>query len=159
MVHLFGLKAVFLCCGIEDSMLSPEDRDQEGFSVHAGAGEHSEILFLRPDLVPQDYREAQTLTGKNFGDLVRIAKAKGWPGYFGAPRFATVAMGAQGFALSSQKVNEMAMQILDGLDYRKIPRYVDEMDSLNVAGEDSELEYERTQEKRQQDWLKAHKIQ
>lgn len=159
MVHLFGLKPVFLCCGIEDKMLSPKDRDVEGFSVHAGAGEQSEILFLRPDLVPQDYREAQTLTGKNFGDLVRIAKANGWPGYFGAPRFATAAMGAQGFALSSQKLNEMALQTLDGLDYTKIPKYVDEMDPLNVAGEDSQLEYERAREKREQDWLRAHKLQ
>ena len=90
---------------------------------------------------------------------MRIAKANGWPGYFGAPRFATAAMGAQGFALSSQKLNEMALQILDGLDYTKIPKYVDEMDPLNVAGEDSQLEYERAREKREQDWLRAHKLQ
>lgn len=72
-------------------MLSPKDRDEEGFSVHAGAGEHSEILFLRPEVVPQDYREAHALTGKNFGDLVRIAKANDGPGYFGSPRLATAA--------------------------------------------------------------------
>jgi hypothetical protein len=40
-----------------------------------------------------------------------------------------------------------------------MPKYADEMDPLDVAGEDSELEYERTQEKREQDWLKAHEIQ
>jgi hypothetical protein len=68
-------------------------------------------------------------------------------------------MGAQGFALSSQKLNEMALQTLDGLDYTKIPKYVDEMDPLNVAGEDSQLEYERAGEKREQDWLRAHKLQ
>jgi len=84
--------------------------------------------------VPPDYRTADSLTGKNFADLVRIAKVDGWPGYFGAPRLASAAMGAQGFALSSQKLNETALQILDGLDSRKIPRYADEMDPLNVAG-------------------------
>jgi hypothetical protein len=67
-------------------------------------------------------------------------------------------MGAQAFTLSSQKLNEVALQILDGLDYNKIPRYPDEMDPLNVAGEGAELEYERVQEKRELDWLKAHKI-
>lgn len=87
---------------------------------------------------------------------MRIAKANGWPGYLAD---LPLAMGAQGFALSPQKVNEMAMQILDGLDYRKIPQYVEEMHPLNVAGEDSELEYERTQEKGEQNCLKAHKIQ
>jgi hypothetical protein len=32
------------------------------------------------------------------------------------------------------------------------------MDPLNVAGEGAELEYEQVQEKRELDWLKAHKI-
>jgi len=159
MVHLFGLKPVFLCCGIEDQMFSAKERDEEGFTVHAGADEQSEILFLRPELVPTDYRGADSLTGKNFADLVRIAKADGWPGYFGAPRLASAAMGAQGFALSSQKLKETALQILDGLDYRKIPRYADEMDPLNVAGEKAELVYEQALEKQELDWLKTSKIQ
>lgn len=159
MVHLFGLKPVFLCCGIEDKIFSAKEREEEGFTVHAGADEQSQILFLHPEFVPHDYREAKSLTGKNFTDLVRMAKADGWPGYFGAPRLASAAMGAQAFALSSQKVNEVALQILDGLDYKKIPRYADEMDPLNVAGEAAELEYEQAQEKRESDWLKANKLQ
>jgi creatinine amidohydrolase len=159
MVHLFGLKPVFLCCGIEDKMLSPKEREEEGFSVHAGAGEQSAILFLRPEFVPPDYRAAESLTGKNFADLVRIAKVDGWPGYFGAPRLASAAMGAQAFTLSSQKLKETALQILDGLEYRKIPRYADEMDPLNVVGEKAELEYEQALEKRELDWLKTNKIQ
>ena len=140
-------------------MLSPKEREEEGFSVHAGADEQSEILFLHSEFVPPDYREAESPTGRNFADLVRIARVNGWPGYFGAPRLASAAMGAQAFALSSQKLNEMALQILDGLDYRNIPRYADEMDPLNVAAEGAELEHEHTQEKRELDWLKAHDIQ
>jgi creatinine amidohydrolase len=159
MVHLFGLKPVFLCCGIEDKMFSTKEREEEGFTVHAGADEQSEILFLRPEFVPPDYRTAESLTGKNFADLVRIAKVDGWPGYFGAPRLASAAMGAQAFTLSSQKLKETALQILDGLDYRKIPRYADEMDPLNVVGEKAELEYEQALEKRELDWLKTNKIQ
>jgi hypothetical protein len=90
---------------------------------------------------------------------VRIARAEGWPGYFGAPRLATAAIGAQEFALSSQKVTAMALQILDGLDSRKIPRYADEMDPLNVVGENAELQDEKVVEKRELDWLNTHKIQ
>ena len=159
MVHLFGLKPVFLCCGIEDKMFSAKERQEEGFTVHAGAEEQSEILFLHPEFVPPDYRAADSLTGKNFADLVRIAQVDGWPGYFGAPRLASAAMGAQAFTLSSQKLKEMALQILDGLEYRKIPRYADEMDPLNVVGEKAELEYEQALEKRELDWLKTNKIQ
>jgi hypothetical protein len=130
--------------------------------VHAGAGEQSQLLFLRPEFVPAGYRSATSLTGANFADLVRIAKAEGWPGYFGAPRLATAALGAQEFALTSQTVNAMALQILDGLDgldSRKIPRYADEMDPLNVVGENAELQHEQAVEKRELDWLKTNKVQ
>ncbi len=127
--------------------------------MHAGVDEQSQLLFLRPELVPAGYRSAPSLTGANFADLVPIAKAEGWPGYFGAPRLATAAMGAQEFALSSHNVNAMALQILDGLDYRKIPRYADEMDPLDVVGENAELQYEQAVEKRELDWLKTRKIQ
>jgi len=159
MVHLFGLKPVFLCCGSKAKMLSTEQLREEGFSVHAGADEQSQLLFLRPEFVPAGYRGAPSLTGANFADLVRIAKAEGWPGYFGAPRLANEAMGAQEFLLSSRKVNAMALQILDGLDSREIPRYADEMDPLNVIGENVELQHEQAMEKRELDWLKTNKIQ
>ena len=159
MVHLFGLKPVFLCCGSKEKMLSAKQLAEEGFSVHAGSDEQSQLLFLRPEFVPAGYRSAPSLTGAKFADLVRIAKAEGWPGYFGAPRLATAAMGAQEFALSSQSINAMALQILDGLDSRKIPRYADEMDPLNVVGENAELQHEQAVEKRESDWLKTNKIQ
>ena len=159
MVHLFGLKPVFLCCRSKEKLLSAKQLAEEGFSVHAGADEQSQLLFLRPEFVPPDYRSAPSLTGANFADLVRIARAERWPGYFGAPRLATAAMGAQEFALSSQNVNAIALQILDGLDSRKIPRYADEMDPLNVVGENAELQHEQAVEKRELDWLKTNKIQ
>jgi creatinine amidohydrolase len=159
MVHLFGLKPVFLCCGSKETVLSAKQLAEEGFSVHAGADEQSQLLFLRPEFVPASYQSAPSWTGANFADLVRIAKAEGWPGYFGAPRLATAAMGAREFALSSQNVNAIALQILDGLDSKKIPRYADEMDPLNVAGENAELQHEHAVEKRELDWLKTNKIQ
>src|ERR1700747_66907 len=159
MVHLFGLKPVFLCCGSKGKVLSGKQLAEEGFSVHAGADEQSQLLFLKPEFVPAGYRAAPSLTGANFADLARIAKAEGWPGYFGAPRLATAAMGAQEFALSSQSVNAIALQILDGLDSRKLPRYADEMDPLNVVGENAELQHEQAAERRELDWLRTNKIQ
>jgi hypothetical protein len=49
----------------------------------------------------------------------------------------------------------MALQILDGLDPRKIPRYGDEMDPLNVVEENAELQHEQAVEKRELDWLRT----
>jgi hypothetical protein len=53
----------------------------------------------------------------------------------------------------------MALQILDGLDFRKIPRYADEIDPLDVVGENAELQHEQAVEKRELEWLKTNKIQ
>jgi hypothetical protein len=88
----------------------------------------------------------------------RIARTEGWAGYFGAPAFATAAMGAQEFLRSSERLIDVALQILDGLDARAIPRYADEMDPLNVIGEQAQLDYETAVEKRQSDWLKSRKL-
>jgi len=156
MVHLFGLKPVFECCGTKDTFLAADARAEEGFTVHAGADEHSQLLFLRPSLVAADVREAPSLTARNFDDHVRIAKADGWPGYFGAPRLVNAAMGGQEFARSSQKLIDLALQVLDGLDPRIIPRYADQMDPLDAAGEQIQLDAEETVAKRQAEWLKAH---
>ena len=68
-------------------------------------------------------------------------------------------MGAQEFEKASAKLVEYALRILDGLDYRSVPRYADEMDPLDVAGEQEELAFEKTMDKRQQDWLAAHRLQ
>ena len=159
MVHLFGLKPVFTCCGSKDKVLSAKQLAEAGFSVHAGVDEQSQLLFLRPELVPESYRSAPSLTGTNFADMVRIAQREGWPGYFGAPRLATAALGAIEFKLSSQNLNTVALQILDGLDPTKIPRFADEMDPLNVMGEAAELAHEQAIEKRELDWLKRNKIE
>ena len=159
MVHLFGLKPVFMCCGSKEKVLSAKQLAEEGFSVHAGADEQSQLLFLRPEFVPENYRSAPSLTGANFADLVRMAKGEGWPGYFGAPRLATAALGALEFTRSSENLNTMALQILDGLDFRKVPRFVDEMDPLNVLGETAELKHEKVIEQRELDWLKRNKIE
>ncbi len=158
MVHLFGLTPLFECCGTKNEFLSKEARAEEGFTVHAGADESSTILFLRPDLVASDYRQAPSLTAQDFADHVRIAKGDGWLGYFGAPRLADAAMGGQEFRRVSQKMSELALQILDGRDYRKIPRFADQMDPLDAAGEQAQLDYEQTVEKRETNWLKAHSL-
>jgi len=67
-------------------------------------------------------------------------------------------MGAQEFLRSSANLIDVALQILDGLDVRAIPRYADEMDPLDVAGEQSQLDYETAVEKRQLDWLKSRAL-
>jgi len=151
MVDLFGLEPVFRCCGSKEKVLTAKQLAEDGFSIHGGAEEQSEILFLKPELVPESYKSAPSLTGANFAELVGIAKGEGWPGYFGAPRLATAAMGAVEFTRSSENLNAMALQILNGLDPRKIPRWADKLDA--------EMNYDEAIEKRELDWLKKSKLE
>jgi creatinine amidohydrolase/Fe(II)-dependent formamide hydrolase-like protein len=155
MVHLFGLSPVMNCCGGKDRLLTPVQREEEGFTVHAGADEHSQILFLRPDLADSAYKKAPSVTGKNFEDLYRMAAANDWPGYFGAPRLASAALGAQDFAEQVSVMNRFALQILDGADYHKIPRFSDEVDPQDAIGQADELKHDQEVEKKEMDWLKS----
>src|SRR5690348_16271080 len=95
MVHLFGLTEVQDCYGTMAKLLSKKAADGDGFSVHAGAEEHSEVLFLHPKLVNPASVTAPSVTGKNFDDLYNLAEKDGWPGYFGAPRRASASLGRQ----------------------------------------------------------------
>jgi len=110
-------------------------------------------------LIAPDFTSAPSFTAQSFADHVRIARTDGWPGYFGAPRLATAAMGAQEFGKSSQNLTKIALQILGGLDPRTLPKYADEMDPLDATVEQQQLEHESKVEQRQQQWLTAHTLQ
>lgn len=130
MVHLYGLMALrggF--AEISDPLLGEQGVKENGFSVHAGAGEHSAGLFLRPDLVSGKIAQAPALTGRDFADLVRIARQDGWPGYFGAPARASAAMGAQEYRAQTARLVAAGLRILDGWDPRAEPRYADVLES------------------------------
>ena len=151
MVDLFGLNRPSTAAEARRELLSAKQLAEDGYSLHAGAEEQSVILFLKPELVPESYKSAPSLTGTNFAELVEIAKREGWPGYFGAPRLATAALGAQEFKRSSDSLNAIALQILDGLDPSKISRWADK--------EGAELKYDEAIEKRESEWLKKNKIE
>jgi creatinine amidohydrolase/Fe(II)-dependent formamide hydrolase-like protein len=161
MVHLYGLEAVRNCCDRSALQgLSEAERAENGSTVHAGASEHSTILFLRPDLVAPGYRSARSWTGKDFPDLVRMARADDWPGYFGAPRVATAALGAQLHREESQQVIATAVRILDGWDPSGEPRYADAMFAATpvaVEAVNPAIKEEERRLARQRDWLARKK--
>ncbi len=160
MVHLYDLKPIHDCCDTANRMLTAEQLAENGFTVHGGIGEHSEMLFLRPDLVAPAVHRAPSATAKDFPDMVRIARQDGWPGYWGAPRYASAAFGADSFHKIAQKMNGLALQILDGLEWRKIPRFSDEqIAGSRPAGQQiAGAEYDRKREQRQMEWLKSKKL-
>jgi creatinine amidohydrolase len=158
MVHLMGLISVG---GGRDGSPPEAEKKEDGFSVHAGTVETSALMFLRPDLVSPLVHQAPVQTGQNWDDLIRLARAPGWPGYFGSPRLATAARGAQVLAGEAKTAIEYAMKILDGSDERKPLRLGDFAGKSlpNVGIDRDAIEREREIQKKQQAWLQKHNLQ
>ena len=158
MVHLYGLMPV-LTAGAP--RLDPAEAAENGMDMHAGRAETSDILFIRPDLVAPGFRTARSLPGKTWDDLVRIAQAPGWPGYFGAPKQATAAEGEARIQQRAKVAAELMWRIVDGADVRDIPRWNTMMASSEavVNVDRAEAAHERAREDRFAAWLAQRRRQ
>jgi len=128
---------------------------EDGFTVHAGLGEHSWTMTLRPDLVPATIANAPSVTGKDLADLRRIAAGDKWTGYFGAPRYASAELGRRLLEAQVAEVVALALRILDGLDERQVPRYTAMMTKLpeGAALADANAKRDAEIEEQQRQWL------
>lgn len=159
MVHLMGVLEVMRCCGSAAKLIGPEAAREDGFTVHAGLGETSSLLFLRPDLVPDSVRIAPSITGADMAGLVELARKADWPGYFGAPRFATAAVGAANEGDNAEAALRFALKVLDGFDPATAPRYADAIAQGEAIGGIMKDTFAReaAAETRQQEWLRGRR--
>ena len=72
---------------------SATDLESFGMDVHAGVGETSGMLAIRPDLVASNYKTLPNQAGRSLEELQKIATAPGWQGYLSSPGRATAAHG------------------------------------------------------------------
>ena len=116
----------------------------------------STILFLRPDLVSPAYKNTPPLPARDQKHRVEIAKADGWPGYWGSPRLATAAAGAAQLKSLSSRWIDLALKILDGFDYRQMKRLGDEIPPSTEPSVDGKTFRQQNQEieRKQREWLK-----
>jgi creatinine amidohydrolase/Fe(II)-dependent formamide hydrolase-like protein len=156
MVHLAGLADVSGESSDVVSAIPAGQRKEDGDSLHAGLIETSTTLFLRPDLVKENFRGAASLSSPNFAGLVALAEDKSWLGYFGAPRYATASIGALRFEHQRRFMTDALMKILDGTDPRTLSRYSKNILAVPGVNEIVEQTYaeEHRRKARQQDWLK-----
>jgi creatinine amidohydrolase len=80
-----------------------------GMDVHAGVGETSGILAVRPDLVRSNYKALPSQAGRSLEELREIATAPGWQGYLSSPARAT---GAYGRAVEARWIDGLTELIL-----------------------------------------------
>jgi creatinine amidohydrolase len=109
-----------------DSVFPPSAAAENANSPHADALEGSRILFLRPDLVDPAYVNDVSIPVTP-QEWETVGARTDWPGYIGAPRLATRALGRWEWARHSAACVAMANRLLDGVDERTIPRYADQM--------------------------------
>ena len=161
MVNLFGLAELMLGDERATANLTNAQRAEDGFTVHAGMRETSEVFFLRPDLVASGLRQAPSVTGRDMAHLVELARRSDWPGYFGAPRFATAEAGARSWRVVVEKATSVMTAILQGADFHAMPRYADVLgaDTVNVAIDRAAIGNASRLAERQRQWLVRNEIQ
>ena len=98
MLHLTGLfraDAAIQSRGerITAAYFSAAERSSFGMDFHAGVGETSGMLAVRPDLVRATYKTLPSRAGRSLEELREIATAAGWQGYLSSPASATAAHG------------------------------------------------------------------
>jgi creatinine amidohydrolase len=98
MLHLTGLfraDAAIQSSGerINAQYFSAAELSSFGMDVHAGVGETSGMLAVRPDLVRSNYKTLPSRAGRSLEALREIATAPGWQGYLSSPAKATAAHG------------------------------------------------------------------
>ncbi|CAN5629721.1 hypothetical protein BH20VER1_BH20VER1_11290 [soil metagenome] len=157
MVHLMGLAALENCCSWKEGA-DPAAVAEDGFTVHAGVSESSRVMFVAPETVKPEIADAASVTGKDFAELVRIAEQKEWPGYFGAPRFASAEIGRRVMEAQAAKLSEIAQAILDGKDWPEERLYTeDKMDPADVKISRATEAVDAAIAKRQKSWLARQK--
>ena len=130
MVHLLGRRG----CqpdGLEPppiTMLSASAMTADTDSPHGGVMETSRVWWIRPDLVDSAaVRQAGDVMAKGTAEWARVAQRADWPGYVGAPRFATLELGEWLYQTQRRSCTELALRLLDGLDERTVHRYGDQI--------------------------------
>ena len=64
-----------------------------GLDLHAGVGETSGMLAIRPDLVDPQYKQLPSRAGQTLDEVRTIAATPGWQGYLSDPAKGTAAHG------------------------------------------------------------------
>jgi creatinine amidohydrolase/Fe(II)-dependent formamide hydrolase-like protein len=153
MVNLFGL--VTVAGAVPGDLFTPAERKAEGFSVHADADEHSRMLFLRPELVPNSIHSAPAIVAHDIPDLVPLARKNDWPGYWGTPAIANAAAGRRSMEALAAAAIDASLKILAGTPGAEFGRVWDQEQSVPVFKQitDASLEHDQQVERKQLDWL------
>lgn len=134
-----------------------QEQKEDGFTVHAGAGETSILYYLKPDFKKTDHKNAPPITAASPVELVTLAKQHDWPGYFGSPRLASSNLGEKSWKGVVNHIIKQVEDILNGKYNFNKPTYYQIMSNIPVfklINEDAKT-FDKQKELKQNAWLKS----
>jgi creatinine amidohydrolase len=138
---------------------SAVDVQSFGRDQHAGVGETSGVLAIRPDLVDPAYRSLPNQRVENRTEMIDTASRRGWPGYFSSPAKANAAYGldVEGWWITG--MSNLILEAVRGANLRSRPRWPEQIESDSAYGQILEyaLAPERAFDVQFQRWLDQHK--
>jgi len=138
---------------------SPADLSSFGMDAHAGVGETSGLLAIRPDLVRPGYRSLPSYRADNLREAREIGMKPGWPGYLSSPAKATAAYGRDVEAWWVEGMTDLILRALRGENLFKHARFPENVgnDPAWVEIVEDVLEPEREFELKLERWLDQRK--
>lgn len=137
---------------------SPADLVSFGMDVHAGVGETSGLLAIRPDLVRSSYRSLPSYRATTFEAMQEIAQRGDWQGYFSSPARASAAYGRAIENWWIGGMTELILQAVRGENLFGRPRYPGDLQAdPRVQIIDDILAHERDFERKLERWLDQRK--
>jgi creatinine amidohydrolase len=128
----------------------------DGFTVHAGAAEHSMLYYLQPQFKSLGYQKASAQKASGPNELGTVAMRPGWLGYFGAPALATTELGRQSWQEWTRVIISGVTDVLnDRYDFSK-PTYYKLMlaDPDQSKVNDDAAKHDAEREQREMNWIK-----
>jgi creatinine amidohydrolase len=138
---------------------SSADLSSFGSDVHAGVGETSGVLAIRPDLVRPSYRSLPSYRVENRAEMIEVASRPGWPGYFSSPARASAAYGREIEAWWVKGMSGLILRAVRGENLRSRPRWPEPVQNDPTYDQIVEyaLEPEREFDLKLERWLGQHK--
>ena len=94
-----------------------------GGDVHAGVGETSAVLAIRPYLVRPSYKTLPSLRADSLQERREIARKSDWPGYFSSPARANADYGRDIEAWWVDGMTDLILQAVRGENLFRRPRW------------------------------------
>ena len=139
--------------------LTDSEQKEDGLAVHAGLIETSWMMYVRPELIASEHKNAPAVTANGWEDYETLPNEEDWPGYFGSPRLARADIGADRMEAWARNVADLAVRIIGGLDHRELSRLADGQNPAIQRLDGLISDHAALIEQQQQNWMTANGVQ